>query len=246
MKKIILIGLCAVLAAALLSGCVSVSFSSLSGNVVTGRGTPETYSVSVGRVTGIKADLYCDIEYFAAESDTVSLEIQPNLREYIVVEESGGILTIRATRNINITGKAPVLTVSTTTLNSIDVDGAGVFTAHDTIVSESFSLSVDGAFAGKADLDVGKLSVSVSGAGNFELSGNADIADIELDGASTLDALSLNTRSAAVTLEGVGTVKLSCSEALRIKAGGLGTIEYKGSPSVDIERDGMVTVKNVG
>jgi len=238
--------LCAALSATLFSGCVSVNFSPLWGDGVTGSGSLEAYNFSVGEITDIKVQLHCDINYYSSPSDTVKLEIQPNLCEYISVEESGGVLTVRATRNINWSGKTPVLTVGASTLNSLSLAGAGVFTAHDTITADSFALSVDGAGKGIAELDVINLSVNMTGAASFELRGRADVADINLAGAGTAEALSLQTRDATINISGVGTVKLSCSENLSINAGGMGTVEYKGSPSVSLDNDGLVSVKKVG
>ena len=43
----------------------------------------------------------------------------------------------------------------------------------------------------------------------------------------------------------VGVI-ISCSENLRVVAGGVGAVEYKGSPSVDVSRGGLVRVRNVG
>jgi len=246
MKTIIALVLCAALAAALLTGCVTVSFSPLSGGGVTGRGSRETYSYSVGEITDIRVELYCNVEYYSAPSDTVTLEIQSNLRDYVKVEESGGVLTVRTSRRINWTGKAPVLTVSSPALSNVSIAGAGEFTAHDTIKTDSFRFRMDGAGTGNADLDVGSLSVNMAGAGSFRLSGNADSADFVIAGAGEIDALPLQTRDAMINLSGVGTVKLGCSGSLDISAGGVGTVEYIGSPSINMNRGGLVSVSKVG
>ena len=247
MKKLLLLIICAALAAVFTTGCVSVNLApGLAGGGISGKGDAETYTWDVGEITEINVTLYCDIDYYSAPSDKVTLEIQPNLRDYVVVEESGGVLTVRSTRNINWSGKAPVLTVSTPALSRLSLAGAGAFTAHDTITADSFTLRMDGAGSGSADLDVSDLSITMAGAGSFKLSGKADTAKFEMNGAGSVDALSLDTRDATVNLSGVGTVKLSCSDNLRIDAGGLGTVEYKGSPSLDLNRGGMVTVTKVG
>jgi hypothetical protein len=168
-----------------------------------------------------------------------------NLLDYIVVEESGGVLTVRSTRSINVSNNPPVLTVSSPELKNVSLAGAGVFTANDTIVTEGFTLRLDGAGTGKANLDVDSLSVHMAGAGSFDLSGRADTADFRLAGAGEINALSLQTRDATVNLAGVGAVKLSCSDNLSIIAGGVGTVEYRGSPSIDISRGGLVSVRRV-
>jgi hypothetical protein len=245
LSKLVTLALCSVFLIITLVGCVSVNFSPGSVGGVTGSGNQETYTFSIGEITGIRVEMHCNIEYYSAPSDTVTLLVQPNLREYIVVEESGGVLIVRSTRSINTLNNPPVLTVSVPLLKSISLAGAGTITTHDTIVSEEFTLRLDGAGSGNVDLDVDKLSVNMAGAGSFDLSGRADAADFTLAGAGDVNALSLQTREATVNLAGVGTVRLSCSDRLSVIAGGLGTVEYKGSPNVDVTRGGLVSVQKV-
>ena len=154
-------------------------------------------------------------------------------------------MTVRSTRNIHWSNKTPILTVSTPALSRLRLSGAGTFTAHDPIVADSFALRLDGAATGRAELDVGSLSVEMSGAGDFELSGKAGSAKFDLAGAGKVDALSLKTADASINLAGVGTVRVSCSDSLSIKAGGMGTIEYRGDPKVELDKGGLVSVRKV-
>lgn len=250
MRKIIFIALCVVLAAVMLTGCVSISFSpygaSVGGNV-SGRGNLETFTFNVSEINEIRVEMFCNIEFYSAPSDTVTFQVQPNLMDYITVEESGGVLTVRSSRNINFQGTAntPVLTVSTPSLSRVFHAGAGRFTTFDPITGDSFSLYIAGAANGNVELDVRNLNVTLAGAGDFDLSGAAENATIDVMGAGRLNALELDTRTASVSLAGAGTVRISCSESLNVSAAGVGTVEYRGSPSLDITRGGLVTVTRV-
>jgi len=247
MKKILTLTLCVLLGAVFLTGCVTVSFSPGLIGGATGNGDMETFSFSVGEITDIRVEMLCNIVYKSAQSDTVTLEIQSNLHQYIVFEESGGVLRVRADRNLNITGpgNTPVLTISSPNIKSISHAGAGRLTTADPITADSFTLNVTGAADGRAELDVQNLTINLAGAGNLELSGTADIAEITMAGAGRLDGFDLQTRSTSISLAGVGTVRISCSESLSISAGGVGTVEYKGTPSIDMTRGGLVTVRQV-
>jgi len=247
MKKIMAITLCIMLAAVFLTGCVSINFSPFVSSGAAGRGNPETFTFNVGEITEIKVELLCNIVYHSASSDTVTLQVQPNLMEYITVQESGGVLTVRSSRNINVTGSSntPVLTVSSPSLNRLSHTGAGTFTTIDPINSDSFALDITGAANGNVKMNVNDLSVSVAGAGDLTLSGTADTATVSIAGAGKLDALDLKTKTASISMAGAGTVRISTSEELRVSAGGVGTVEYRGSPSLEITRGGFVTVKNI-
>jgi len=246
MARCIALALGLLFAVAFISGCVSVNFSSAGGGGVSGRGTPEIFTYKVGEITEVRVQIACNIEYYSAPSDTVTLEIQPNLHEYISVTEVGGVLTISSTSTISRSGNnVPVLTISTPSLKHLSLSGAGIFTGHDKITGDYFGLNVYGAASGTANLDVDALLVNISGAGDFRLSGSADRAQFVLAGAGNLDALFLETREASVSFSGAGTIKLHCSDSLSITASGVGTVEYRGSPNVDINRSGIVTVRKI-
>ena len=247
MKKIITLTFCVLLSLVFLTGCVTINFSHGSMSGVSGRGNMETFTFNVGEITEIRIELLCNIVIHSSPSDTVSFQVQPNLMDYITVQETGGVLTVRSSRNVNVTGlsNTPVLTASSPALTRISHTGAGNITTNGTITGDSFALNITGAANGNVKLDVQNLSVSISGAGDLTLSGTADRTDISLAGAGRLEALDLQTRVTSISLAGAGSVRISCSEELSVAAGGVGSVEYRGSPTVDITRGGLVTVRQV-
>ena len=227
------------------SGCVVVSISYSTEKAVSGKGSPGKYEIYTGEYSGIKVEGLCEIRYFAAPSNTVTLEIQPNLREYYVVEVQNGELIVRSTRKINYSSRSPVLTVSTPVLNSLTIGGMCTFKTNDKIKGDAFNLDIRGAGDGNAEFDVNSLKASMAGAGSFEFSGKADIAEIDMSGTGKLNAISLQTREASVNLSGAGTIRINSSEKLSIKASGVGTVEYKGSPNLSLNTGGVVSIRQV-
>jgi hypothetical protein len=243
MRKTIFIVLCA-LFVLFFSGCVVVNYTDAS--AVSGKGAPEKYVINVGEYNGIKVEGLCEIQYYAAPSNTVTLEVQPNLREYFVVEVVNAELIVRTTKRINYnSGRAPVLTVSTPALNSLNIAGACTFKTIDKIKTDTFYLEISGAGEGKAELDVNRLKTNMSGAGSFELFGKADNAEITVSGAGELKAFSLQIREASVNFSGAGAIRISCSEKLSVEASGAGKVEYKGSPILSVNTRGAVSFKKV-
>ena len=227
-----------------LSGCVFVGFSELGS--VTARGSREVYEIKVDAYNGIIIDGFCDVRYYAAPSDTVTLEVSPDVREFFRLEVINGDLVVRSTKRINFSShNSPVLTISTPALNRLTIDGAGVFTAHDKISAGSFTFKLSGAGSCKAALDVHSLNAVISGAGKLELSGKAETADLTLSGAGDMIALPLQTQDTRIRISGAGKVSVSCARDLRIDADGMGTIEYRGSPAVSINKDGLVKIRQV-
>jgi hypothetical protein len=241
MRKNISIALC-ILLVLCFSGCVVVNFTGT--DAVSGKGTPQKYEIKVGEYNRIKVEGNCEIQYYVAPSNAVTLEIQPNLREYFVVEVKNGELSVSTTKRISYnSGKAPVLTVSTPVLNSLTIAGICTFKANDKIKADTFNLEISGVGSGKAELDVNSLKASISSVGNFELYGKADNAEIILSGTGELNASSLQVRESSVKLSGAGTIRVYCSEKLSIEASGAGTVEYRGTPSLSINKGGVVNKK---
>jgi len=236
----------AALIAAVLSGCIVVTFYDF--NAVTGIGEPENYEFNTGRFSGIKTEGFCNINinYYSAESDTVTLTIQPNLREYYKIEVVDSDLVVRSTKRLNFkSGKNPVLTVSTPVLNRLIIEGACIFKPYDEIVSDSLAVTFRGAVESRAEINVNKLFVDISGAGKIELSGRADSADFTMSGAGDVDARSLLTSETNVKFSGAGSLRINCSKSLSINANGVGTIEYSGNPSVTLEKNGLVEIRRI-
>ena len=251
MKKKLLSALCLVLVAVLVSGCVIVDFTGpinagfRGGAGIRGVGSMEVFTFEVGEITELLVGMTVNVNHHSTESDTITLEIQPNLINYVNIEEVNGVLTVDSIRTIQPSANLPVLTIGAPMLNRVVLSGAGSFTAVDPIVVEEFTLGLTGAFSGVAELDVDNLTVNLSGAGDLTLSGSADHADIILTGAGSVRALDLQTRTADIRLAGAGSVRIGCSEHLRVTGTGVGTVEYRGNPDLDITRGGLVTVRNV-
>jgi len=231
----------------MLIGCTTVNFGGGGGVGVRGTGSTALYTFNVGTITEVDVQLLCNIVFDPAPSDTVTFEAQANLMEYITVEEVDGVLRVRSTRSINVTGteNTPVLTVSSAALSRVTHSGAGRLTSNGTIEADILELNITGATNGKLQLDVGAIVVKLSGAASLELSGKSDSAFITMSGAGKVEALELDTRLATISLSGAGSVKISCSERLEVSASGIGTVEYRGTPTVDTTRGGLVTVKQV-
>ena len=242
-KNLYILGI-ALSAILVLSGCVIVNITEP--DTITAKGKPEDYVIKTGEFHQLRVSGHFEIHYFSAASDTVTLSVQPNLREYYTVEVINGELVVRTTGRINFgSGKAPVLTVSTPALDRVIKEGAGTFTAHDRISSGSLHFILSGAGSAKAELDVNNLTADMSGAGEMTLSGRADTINLNLSGIGELDAMSLRARDATVSLSGTGTIRVNSSVSLRIDASGTGSVEYKGSPVLNINRNGLIGIKQV-
>ena len=244
MKKLIICALIALLTFTFAPGCVSVSFYD-NFTAIAGIGDPESYEINVGSFNKIRNTGYAKINYYHSDTQRVIFEVQPNLRDYFNIEVRNDELVIGLRERVRTSRHTPELTVYLPSLTQVTIAGAGDFTAHDAITTDSFTLTVTGAANGVSEVNVSNLVLNMSGAGNFDISGYADYADIRLAGAGNIDGLGLMTREAILNLTGAGSVSIHASEKLDITASGVGTVEYRGTPTMNINRSGMVTVRNI-
>lgn len=239
---------------------VSVCFFScivvnMADSAVKPEGEQENYKIFVGEYKSIKIDGICEVLYYAAPSDTVTLSVQPNLREYFNIEVINGELVVLSTRKINFGSKKPAsLIVSAPSLEKLSIasfkesrgfEKANSFTSCDKIISDSFSVSISGTGSCELELDVINFNADLSGAGRIKLSGKADTAKLNLSGAGELNAIALQTGEASVNLAGTGSISVSCSENLQINANGVGSIEYAGTPRLSQNVNGVVSIKQI-
>jgi len=248
MKKIVSSTFSKIVIAALIvacfSGCVITNLSD--SNSVKAKGSRESYEFKVGEYNSINIDGACEVRYYSAPSNIVTLEVSPNLKEYYKVEVINKELIVRNTKRVSFgANNSPILTVSTPVLNRLTLNGVGNFTTKDKIRSDELTFTINGVGNSEAEIDVKSFYADVSGAGNLNVSGRADTVRLNLSGVGDLDALSLQARDAHVNLSGAGSIKVNCSDNLNINANGVGSVEYRGSPKLNLNKDGLVSVKQI-
>ncbi len=88
---------------------------------------------------------------------------------------------------------------------------------------------------GSGDIDVknlhnSKLTATVIGSGDIELTGRCDEAEFTVNGSGDIDAEDFPVEMLNVTVNGSGSVDCRCTDTLTAAVVGSGEIEYKGHP----------------
>jgi len=176
----------------------------------------------------------------------VILEIQANLEEYVSVQVVDNELVV--TMNRNIQGGStlrPRLHISSPSLEAIHLNGAWEFTAHDPLRTGALSLTLNGVGAGTMELEVQTLHLNMGGVSNLVLQGRTDTMELSISGVSNLEARDLVAREGDVHLGGVGSAAIHVAETLRLNARGTGSIEYRGSPQLDLNTSGTMNIRRI-
>ena len=189
------------------------------------------------------------------EKESLSIETDDNLMEYIKTEVKGDTLEIDFTDDIVLSrGGRDVLDpsegftfrISVIELEEVSVSGAADIQAEK-LKTDRFSVSFSGAGDIKIDdLNAGRLNVFVSGAGDVEMAGKVDYQEIRLSGFGRYDGFDLESQEADVTISGAGGANLWVTDFLSVTISGAGDVEYYGDPNVDPEISGVGRIQGLG
>lgn len=197
----------------LMSGCHWVG--------VKGNGVITTDSRPIPNFSRIEADGAFTINWTSGPAK-LSVTTDSNLLEYIRTNISGEKLRIewvkplKGTRGIKVDIASPVL--SRVTLN-----GAVRFVA--------------------ANLSGPEFYLEANGASRVALNGNVNAMSGEMNGASRLDAESLETRAMELSISGAGRADVNATEALKVEISGAGKVTYAGNPTISKEISGAGSVR---
>lgn len=218
MKKIGLI----IFAAALIIGVVFANFTSwgkASGKVFNfnvkfgaerGSGNLKSEMRDVRDFNSVDVGGVFQVEITAQKDFSVEVEADDNLLQYIKTEVRGGRLQISMDKRVKTSNP---LRVRISAPNIEKVEASGV--ANVTLVN----------------LKNSDFTADTSGASKLKVTGETENLNVEMSGATEINAEDLRSVNANVDGSGASRVNLNVSGELRSDASGASRIEYSGTPS---------------
>jgi len=176
---------------------------------------------------------------FAPIQPGIVIEADDNIHEYIDIKKIGDRLYIGLERNYNISGPATLKAYISTLddISGIYASGASMITMADECSTDNLRMEASGASRIIGAIDVNALSSNLSGASNFELTGEADDISAVLSGASTLGSYDLTVQDLEINMSGASNCRLTVDQTLDVTASGASSMLYRG--------DGIVTHENL-
>jgi hypothetical protein len=221
---------------------------------VAGDGEVVTEAREVSGFTSVQLAGWGRLHIEVGESESLTIEADRNLLEYIETTVTDGQLDISHRRRVLLRPSTSInyyLTV--VELEGISVSGAGDVNAP-AVSGDRMSVRISGAGSVEIDgLEVTEVDIDITGAGNVDVGVlNAERLDVDISGAGDLSVLAgevlvqeigitgggnhqargLQCAEAAVRLSGFGGATLRVSERLQVSISGAGSVRYIGSPSV--------------
>jgi hypothetical protein len=206
--------------------------SSVSGQfwrTVEGHGNVTKEDRKTESFTGLKVSSGIDVYLRQGSNESVTVEADENLHEYILTEVRGGVLNVYSEYNIRHAEKKRVY-VTMKEINSVKTTSAGDVLGEGTINTDRLELSASSAGGIKLAVNAKRMSIDISSSGDISVSGETDILRADLSSAGDLNAYDLRSREADVDVSSAGDADIYVSERLTARASSAGDINYKGDP----------------
>lgn len=196
---------------------------------VTGSGKVVSEERKAGYFNAVKVSSGIDVYLSQGQKESITVEADDNLHEYIVTEVRNNTLKVYSKANIR-KAEAKKVYVTIKDVEKISVSSAGDVYGETLIKADELSLSASSAGDIKLKVEVIRLKCRIRSSGDIDLEGIADELEANLSSAGDLKAFGLKTRIADVSTSSAGDARITVTEKLRARASSAGDIYYKGNP----------------
>ena len=189
-------------------------------------------------------------------SESLSIETDDNLMQYIETEVRGNTLEIgfkdgvafsqAGGRKVIDPSESFIFRISVNELTAITLSGAARLEVEK-LKTDSLIINLSGAGdITVEDLNAAQLDVILSGAGDVKVAGKVVNQDIRLNGFGRYQAFDLESQGGAINISGAGGANVWVTEVLDVVISGAGDVEYYGTPTVNREINGLGRVQGLG
>lgn len=193
---------------------------------INGQGAVTKKTVSLSEIHSIGLGIAANIYLTQSNSQKIVIEGQQNIIDNIKTDVKNGTWNIDFEKRAN-NYKDLNIYISLKTIRSLAIGGAG-------------NIKGQTAFNNLED-----LNISIGGAGNVALKGDAKKVDINIGGSGKVQLSELRVENCSVSIAGNGNCEVDVNEKLNVSIAGMGNVRYSGNPKVSSSIAGMGKVKKL-
>jgi hypothetical protein len=184
---------------------------------------------TISSFDGIRVSSGVNVYLKQGEKESITVEADENLHEYILTEVKDGILNVYTDAIIR-EAKMERVYVTIKEVRSIKTSSSGDIVGETPV--KGMDIEIGASSAGDIRLEVyaKKLDVNISSAGDVYLSGEAESLNADLSSAGDFNAYNLKVKEADISASSAGDAKVNVSEKIRARASSAGDIYYQGDP----------------
>jgi formylmethanofuran dehydrogenase subunit C len=178
------------------------------------------------------------------DQESITVEADANLQEYIITEIKGGVLSVYTDANIR-KSAAKKVHVTMKNIESIKTSSAGDVEGLTPISADILELATSSAGDINIEVKAREINASTSSSGDITLRGTADKFTGETSSAGDIKASGLTVKEAYLSASSAGDIKITVLERLKARASSAGDIYYMGNPKyVDVQSSSAGSVRS--
>ena len=164
----------------------------------------------------------------------------------VAVKDSTLLLSIDKSKKVR-NFKKMKITITSPTLNSISFKGVGDVHIDNGLTTDNLYVESKGVGDVKIkSLTCSSLNVQSMGVGNVKLAGTVQAATLHSKGVGNIEAGNLQANIVEASSQGVGDITCNAVEFIIAAVRGVGSIKYKGNPTIkSLNKKGVGTIKNI-
>jgi hypothetical protein len=182
-----------------------------------------------GKFTGLRVSSGIDVYLKQAGNESIEVEADENLHEYILTEIRDGELHVYTEANIREAEMKRVY-VTMRDISSLKTSSAADIIGETPVKTDRLELSASSAGDIKLEINAKEVEANISSSGDVTLTGAADILNADLSSAGDLNAYGLEVKEADISASSAGDADINVSERLRARSSSAGDINYRGNP----------------
>jgi hypothetical protein len=197
---------------------------------VSGNGHVVKTDRSISGFDGVKVSTGIDVYLSQGDKESVSVEADENLHEYIKTEVKDGILNVY-TDHISIRhADRERVYVSIKNIRSLKTTSAGDIIGETALRTDDIEISASSSGSIKIELYAKKTDLDISSAGDVTINGEGESLRADLSSAGDLKAFDFKVKEADVSVSSAGDASVYATDKLTARASSAGDINYKGDP----------------
>ena len=220
-------------------------FQTFAQKKVRGNGNVTSIEHQVKSFSTLEIDGVFNVLIKQGEKESVTVETDENLHEYISIESNGNTLNVSTRKRITFRKKNRMnIYITIKDIGKLKLSGVGNVETEGTLRLSELDLRIKCVGNVTLKLEVDDLDARINSVGNIALSGKANNAEIDNSSVGNLNAFDLKNEVLDLKNSGVGRVEVYASKELAIKSSGVGNVYYKGDAVItDLNIRGVGKVK---